>query len=747
MKKRIVAGLVTIFLVVLLGGGVVASLMSKLSGIILARVTVAEVHDTVNDLQVVVFETIQGLQSAEEEETRIRHTLDRMSHIQNILETLSVEVSSGELEGRGCGNCHDNPASLVQEIADLVYALEESFSDLSVMVSLSITGTEVPDKGLISEEMMKDMEHIHSLVMGLHDLLNPMLDHIDQEVDTSLASIKKTHDITIILSVLLVLMGIAILLSAINKPIKLLSRGTEAIVKGDYDYRIHLEGRDEMAILAERFNYMAEVLSNRDKRLHQKKLELEELNETLEEKVQERTGALKEKQEELNHKYLELESANEELQASYIQLQSTAAELEEAQVRLQENYDILKSMNDELQRANEVKNKFLSIMSHELRTPLTVINGYLSLVLEKNYGSPSGELRDILMVVKEQGMNQLGLIEDLLDLTRIESGEFRLYRQSMGVGDLISKTVENFRPKSAEKKIEMIVEVSDELPTVHWDFQKMLQVLQNLVDNALKFTPSGGSITLSAVAKSDFIEMRVSDDGIGIPPEQLSHIFDRFYQVDSSSTRRYGGSGLGLSIVREIIHSHNGKIFVESEDRKGTTFLMLLPLGEPDKFMASSSSPADFGALVDMPRGHGETILVVDDDESFLSMMKMVLPKDGFKVLTTADATKVLDNARQCGADLIMLDLMMPDMDGYEICRRIRKDKELGDIPLMVVSAAGGKEVSRKVFEAGADEHVTKPFEQVDILSKVHSLLKNRHRSVEQSQGDGPADPDEDAFG
>jgi signal transduction histidine kinase/ActR/RegA family two-component response regulator len=493
-----------------------------------------------------------------------------------------------------------------------------------------------------------------------------------------------------------------------------------------------MKGKDEMSILAERFNYMAEVLSNREKRLHQKKLELEELNETLESKVKERTGALRDKQEEVNRKYLELESANEELQASYVQLQSTAAELEEAQSKLQGNYDVLKSMNTELQRANEVKNKFLSIMSHELRTPLTVINGYLSLVLDKNYGNPSRELRDIITVVKEQGISQLGLIEDLLDLTRIESGEFRLHKQGITPDNLIDKAVENFRPKLEEKSISIEIHTEENMPEVFWDFQKMLQVFQNLLDNALKFTPSGGRIEISASYKSDFIEIRIVDNGIGIPKDRLNRVFERFFQIDSSSTRRFGGSGLGLSIVREIVMAHNGKIFVESEEGHGTTFLLLMPIGEPEKIKGPESLNGEGSeTLRTAPRGNGETIMVVDDDDAFLKMMKTILPREGYRVHYTSDSTKVVQYVKKHKADLIMLDLMMPEMDGYEVCRKVRKDEEVRQIPILVVSAAGGKEVARRVFEAGADEHITKPFDQQDILYRINYLLGTSRRTAE----------------
>jgi signal transduction histidine kinase/ActR/RegA family two-component response regulator len=573
----------------------------------------------------------------------------------------------------------------------------------------------------------------------MRNILTPMTLHINEEVGYNIVRIKKTHDATIILTTVLVLLGIIVLGTAMTKPIRSLNQGTEAIVKGDYDHRIELKGHDELSILAERFNYMAEVLSNREKRLQQKKDELEELNLSLERRVDSRTKALREKQDEVNRKYLEIESANEEMQASYIQLQSTAAELEEAQSKLQENYNILKAMNEELQRANEVKNKFLSIMSHELRTPLTVINGYLSLVIDKNYGNPSKELRDIITVVKEQGNNQLGLIEDLLDLTRIEAGEYKLNKQAFVPDALISKAVENFRPEYEEKEIEVTVDTDGELPTVHWDFHKMLQVFQNLLDNALKFTPAGGQINLTVTSKSDFIELRVVDNGIGIPKERLDQIFERFYQVDSSSTRRYGGSGLGLSIVREIVVAHHGKVFVESDEEKGTSFLILMPVGEPDK----PKYPDTLGAEPETkgvrltPKGQGETILVVDDDDAFLRMMKMILPKEGYNVRYTSDSTKAIHYAKKYRVDLLMLDIMMPEIDGYEVCRRVRKDNEINQLPVIVVSAAGGKEVARRVYEAGANDHIIKPFDQRDLLYRINNLLEKGGRQMDTGVTEG----------
>ena len=739
MKKRIVIGLVVIFAVVLIGGGMVSIIMSQLYKANTARFLIDRVSTTITSLDLTVLQTVKGIETIQYREEDIGDLLDRVARIQTEMRDLNVQIMSRNFAGDSCGICHDRSDKLVGNLHSITRKMEKTFSDLTMLSSIIITSGTGTGHDRILMDMETTLTSFHDHIDTLRNILTPMIQHINEEVRYKIISIKKTHDATIILTTILVLIGIITLGTVMTRPIRSLNEGTEAIVKGDYDYRIKLKGKDELSILAERFNYMAEVLANREKRLQQKKIELEELNLTLERNVEQRTKALQDKQEEINRKYLEVESANEELQASYVQLQSTTAELEEAQSKLQDNYNILKTMNEELQRANEVKNKFLSIMSHELRTPLTVINGYLSLVLDKNYGNPSKELRDIITVVKEQGNNQLGLIEDLLDLTRIESGEYRLNKQAFVPDSLISKAVENFRPEYEAKEITVTVDAEEDMPTVYWDFHKMLQVFQNLLDNALKFTPPGGKIHLSVSAKSDFIEMRVIDNGIGIPRDRLDQIFERFYQVDSSSTRRYGGSGLGLSIVREIVVAHHGKVFVESDENKGTSFLILMPVGEPGKprYPDALGPESEITGIKMAPKGHGEMILVVDDDEAFLKMMKLILPREGYNISFTSDSTKAVHYAKKHSVDLIILDLMMPAIDGYEVCRVIRKDDEIGDTPIMVVSAAGGKEVARKVYEAGANDYITKPFDQQDLLYRLSQLLEKSGKRKDEGETKG----------
>jgi len=739
LKKKFIIGLVLIFAVVLIGGGLVSRIMNKLYTVNTARFLIDRLSDTITSLDLTVLQAIQGIETIQYREEDINGLLERVTRIQTEMRDLNVQIMARNFAGDSCGACHNRSDKLVGNLYSITSRMEKSFSDLTMLASIIITSGAGTGYDSILSDMETTLTGFHDHINSLHSILSPMIQHINEEVGYSIINIKRTHDATIILTTILVLIGIVALGTVLSRPIRSLNEGTEAIVKGDYDHRIKLKGKDELSVLAERFNYMAEVLANREKRLQQNKVQLEELNRTLERKVEERTRALKEKQEEIKLKYLEVESTNEELQSSNLRLQSTAAELEEARSRLQDNYNILKTMNEELQRANEVKNKFLSIMSHELRTPLTVINGYLSLVLDKNYGNPSKELRDIISVVKEQGNNQLGLIEDLLDLTRIESGEYKLNKQGFLPDVLLSKAVENFRPRAEEKEITVTVDSGKEMPTVYWDYHKMLQVFQNLLDNALKFTPPGGKIHLSATAKSDFVEMRVIDNGIGIPKDRIDQIFERFYQVDSSSTRRYGGSGLGLSIVREIVVAHHGKVFVESDENKGTSFLILMPVGEPDKprYPDVFGSDPEIAGVEIAPKGHGEMILVVDDDEAFLKMMKFILPREGYNIAFTSDSTKAVHYARKQKADLVLLDLMMPELDGYEVCRLIRKDHEIDNLPIMVVSAAGGKEVARKVFEAGANDYITKPFDQQDLLYRLSHLLEKSGKRKDEGEATG----------
>ncbi|UCF30050.1 MAG: response regulator [bacterium] len=740
MRRRLIAGLAVIFLAVLAGGIVVSVLMARLQTLSGARLEVEVFHLTMDRLTVNALSTVERVRRSMNDQAGVRESIEKVHSFRGSLGAIQQEFVNGTFADRGCGMCHENPGLLTEKIGAHIEVLDNSFSEMTLMASLYMTRKEGVVTGPVLDKLNASLDGVKTQLDVLTGLVAPMIEHIDREAAARLLRINRIHGITVVLTVLLVLAGTVLIIVAINKRVRLLTKGADAIVQGDYHHRIDLRGEDELSVLADRFNFMAETVANREMRIMEKKEQLEDLNEALEGKVQERTREVQLSRDELKQKLDELEASNQQLQASYAQLEFTARELRSAQGKLQENYNILKEMNAELQQVSEVKNKFLSIMSHELRTPLTVINGYLSLILEKDYGHPSPELKEIMKVVKDQARNQLSLIEDLLDLTRIESGEFRIHRQASDAAKLLTKVSESYLPRVDEKEIQLSLEMEKDLPKVFWDPQKVVQVLQNLIDNAIKFTPIGGRIVLSAKSKSDFIELKVVDNGIGIPQQGIDRIFDRFYQIDSSSTRQYGGSGLGLSIVKEIVQAHRGRIFVESREGEGTTFFILIPVGEPERVRLTLED--DAGAATDTlpaeyPQGNGEVVLVVDDDPAFLRMMDTILPREGYTVKNCEKARDAIEWVKQHGADIILLDLMMPEMDGFEACRRLKEDPETRSIPVLVVSASGGKEVTNRVRDVGADDHLTKPFDQFDILYRIHTILAESREEMVIRDGDG----------
>jgi len=741
LRKRFIIGFAAVLFVTMVAAGLVSRKMGELQSVNQARSVMDDVSRLIFELDLVALKSGQNLSGLYYEVSEVDDVMAGLRRTAALIRDLDNVILSESLPQKGCVVCHQKPEGFVQELQFVREELGNTYTDLVKYTEFLPNSDPGKERETLILQIAGLLELARTEISSLGNVVFPMISHTNTQVAQSIVRVKRANNLILIVAFLLVLVAIFLMSISVVGPVSHLIKGTEAIAEGDYSYRVRIRGRNEAAVLAERFNTMAQVLANREKSLLQQKIELEALNDSLERKVRERTRQLQESKDELKKKYRELEGTNAKTRSSYLKLQSTADELEKARTTLQDNFNVLKVMNRELKHANEVKNKFLSIMSHELRTPLTVINGYLSLVLEKDFGRPSTELKDILAVVKEQSRNQLWLIEELLDLTRIESGEFKLYRESLSVDVLISKALENFRPRFEEKEIELTVWVDRNIPAVYWDFQKMLQVMQNLLDNSAKFTPEGGEIGISAQFKNAFVEISVRDSGIGIPKDQIEHVFERFYQADSSSTRQFGGSGLGLSIVHEIILAHQGKIFVESGEGEGTCFLILLPIGDRERERKPEKAPTapQEGFEREGPPGHGEKILVVDDDEAFLKMMKMLLPREGYEVHITSNPERALGQAKRYGTDLVILDLMMPHLDGFEVCRRFREDEVLKDKPILVVSAAGGVEVVQKVMEAGADAQVTKPFNQGELLTQINRLLKTDRSGAPKSEGEkGP---------
>ena len=243
--------------------------------------------------------------------------------------------------------------------------------------------------------------------------------------------------------------------------------------------------------------------------------------------------------------------------------------------------DETKKLYEDLKVVDRMKTQFLSVISHELRTPLTPIMGYVSMYLNEQFGKLSPEYKQSAEVIMKESKHLLGLIDSVLDISRIESGKtLELEKEPILIRAMVEELIEVFKPQIDTRQLKLEVEIPPDFPTLMADPAKLLRVFTNLLGNALKFTPVGGKIKIIGITGDNTVEMRVIDDGVGIAKENLEKVFEKFYQVDSSYTRTAGGVGLGLAIAKEIVESHGGKIWVESEGLgKGSKFCFTLPIG------------------------------------------------------------------------------------------------------------------------------------------------------------------------
>lgn len=340
-----------------------------------------------------------------------------------------------------------------------------------------------------------------------------------------------------------------ILANSVIIPIKKLTEGAEEIMRGNLDYRINIKTRDEIGRLAMTFNQMAVEL-------RESRAQLEEYNKTLEGRVGERTG-------ELNKKVVELNDAR------------TAAlnlleDMDRARAELEGSYD-------KLREADKLKDEFMNIAAHELKTPLVPIMGYVNMMRDGSLGSLSQEVKDSLEIIYRNVGRLRKLIEDILDISKLESGAMKFEMGNVRVEEIINNSVQDMQSYAGKKQLTIEAELQPDLPRVYGDKNRLMQVLTDLIDNALKFTEKGG-VFVEARREGDDVLIGVRDTGIGISGENIGRLFHKFYQIDSSLSRRYGGTGLGLAICRKIIEVHGGRIWVESEPGKGSVFKFTLPV-------------------------------------------------------------------------------------------------------------------------------------------------------------------------
>jgi PAS domain S-box-containing protein len=368
------------------------------------------------------------------------------------------------------------------------------------------------------------------------------------------------------------------------------------------------------------------------------------------------------------------------------------------------------------EEASRLKDEFLATLSHELRTPLNAILGWSQMLQSADL--PPERARQAIEIIGRNAKLQAHLIEDILDVSRIITGKLEMERRPLALPPLLEAVANGAIPAAAAKGIQVRKDVPADLPAIEADPKRLQQVLGNVLSNAIKFTPEGGQIEIRCGTDGDMVSIAVRDSGVGIAPQFLPFVFDRFRQADSRSTRAYGGLGLGLAIARHLVEEHGGEIRAHSDGPgRGTTIAIRLPA-------AASQRPAaevPFAVVGDQPtRLDGARVLVVDDQRDSREMLAALLERCGAEVILCDRAATALEALDTMAISLLVADIAMPDVDGYALIEQVRRARSA--IPAVAVSAYGRREDRSLALAAGYDAYCAKPVEAYEFLQTVRRV-------------------------
>ncbi len=405
--------------------------------------------------------------------------------------------------------------------------------------------------------------------------------------------------------------------------------------------------------------------------------------------------------------------------------------------QLQESFSTLETQNHELQRLDKLKDEFLANTSHELRTPLNGIVGLAESMVEGATGELTSLQVENLSLIVSSGQRLNNLINDLLDLSQLKHDKLTLDRKPIRLAELTELVVTLSKPLIGAKYLRIVNTVPYNLPSVFVDENRIQQILLNLIENGIKFSDDG-EINISANVVGNFVEISISDTGVGIPKDKQEQIFLPFEQADGSIVREYGGTGIGLAVTRQLVELHDGEIWVESTPNEGSIFTFTLPLATDQPVEENPSIVEVTPALVieetelvseaevEVSSQREFHILVVDDEPVNRQVLHNHLSLDNYQVTSVTDGVEALKLLQGDASpfDLIILDVMMPRMSGYEVCRRIRQTIPATDLPIIMLTAKYQTADLLAGFEAGANDYLVKPFSGVELLARIRTHLQ-----------------------
>lgn len=423
-------------------------------------------------------------------------------------------------------------------------------------------------------------------------------------------------------------------------------------------------------------------------------------------------------------------------------------------IRIAHEYEMSRFEAAKLHEVDEMKSRFFANISHEFRTPLTLILGPVKQMIDASEDERAGhELR----VVHKNASRLLDLVNQLLDLSKFESGHMKLRAVPRNIVPLVKGLSQSFCSYAERKRITLNVTSTREEVVVYIDRDKIEKILTNVLSNAFKFTPAGGLIEVSVTEDKEYVNVSISDTGIGIPARKIPRIFDRFYQVDGSHTREQEGTGIGLSLTQELVELHKGKIEVESEEGRGTTITIRIPLGKDHLKLEEICGPGEeeekSSYLPEVMNRNEETearkphayaaaglgkrvLLIVEDNADVREYISRNL-SETYRILEATDGEDGWNTSIEQMPDIIVSDVMMPKMDGFELCHRLKTDERTSHIPVILLTAKASSQDKIEGFETGADDYIMKPFEPAELEARLRNLVDQRERLHEHFRKHG----------